>query len=108
MTRIPTRRSLFPFVCWSSWVLGLATGIAVLGLYALVGDASSEAVPALQLEDAELERQHDLQLLAEVGQIALEAHAQGMREAIAASQGTPDREVLQRSCAHLWGMEHEQ
>lgn len=108
MTRIPTRRRLLGWLDLSSWALGCISAAAFFALQALAGQPDSLAVPAEQLQQAQEQREQDLLLVAETGRIAREAHAQGMREAIAAIQGTPDHEVIQRTCARLWGMEHAQ
>lgn len=109
MNRIPTRSARWPHIEPTSWLLGCITSMLFFGAIALASDdTDADLAAAAQLVDAEVQRERDLVLLQEVGQIAREAHAQGMREALASVKGTPDAEVLQRSCARLWGMEQGQ
>lgn len=109
MTRIPTRRSPFRrYVDLSSWILGCLTASLFFALHALVDDVDHDAVPAQQLEDVRMAQEDALALAGQVGAIAREAHAQGMREALAAAKGTPDGDALQKTCGRLWSLEDSQ
>ncbi|TXI20193.1 MAG: hypothetical protein E6Q67_09535 [Roseateles sp.] len=90
----------------SRWLLGLAVCAFFFALGKLSSNSDDEELAtAAAVTDAQIYAQHDVQLLAEIGQIARAAHAQGAREALAAVQGRSDGQALQRTCREQWALE---
>lgn len=96
-------------LCWWLFAIVLAISILALGAY-LDGDAPAD--PIVQISEEINVQQSELdaamEVRREIARIARDAHDQGMREAIAASKGTPDGDALERSCAALWRQQQPQ
>lgn len=93
------------------WFTGLALAIAILALGAyLDGEPLDDPVVQISPEIAVAQSELDaaIQVRFEIARIARDAHDQGMREAIAATKGTPDGEAFERSCAALWRQQQPQ